>query len=61
MKTWERPELQELTISATAQGKHVTNAIDEVRVDPSTGNYWASFTSGEDSNLDPVGPIYPGK
>ena len=49
MKTWTTPEVSELNISATAQGKHISTSFDEIRVDQN-GNYWVSFTSGADSS-----------
>lgn len=56
MKTWTTPEVSELNISATAQGKHISTEFDEIRVDQN-GNYWVSFASGEDSNPDVDGSI----
>lgn len=55
MKKWERPELQELAISATAQGSKITTSWDEIRVDQN-GKYWAGMASGN-SSVTPVGPI----
>lgn len=60
MKKWEKPELEELSISATAQGKNIQFSFDEIRVDPDTGNYWVSFESGHDSNPPVSGEIHPG-
>lgn len=48
MKTWLAPDISELRIGATAQGKSLTSSYDEIRVDQN-GNYWVSFQSGEDS------------
>ena len=44
MKTWTTPEVEELEIMETAQGKKITFSIDEIRVD-SNNNIWASFQS----------------
>lgn len=49
MKTWSKPELKELNINLTAQGKNMNREYDEVRVDQN-GKYWVSFGSGPDSN-----------
>lgn len=56
MKTWVNPEVVELEISATAQGKKVQPSFDEIRVDQN-GNYWASFQSGKDTNPPVAGDI----
>ncbi len=56
MKTWTTPEVSELNISATAQGKQISASFDEIRVDQN-GNYWASFTSGADSNPEIKGDV----
>ncbi len=56
MKTWVNPEVVELTISATAQGNHMTDKFDEIRVDQN-GNLWAGFSSGEKSNPEIAGDI----
>lgn len=56
MKTWITPEVNELTIGATEQGQNISEKFDEIRVDQN-GNYWASFTSGEDSNPTTGGTI----
>ncbi len=56
MKNWNNPELEELAISATAQGHHVVPRFDELRVDQN-GNYWASFQSGGDTNPPVSGDI----
>lgn len=49
MKTWETPDIESLNIVYTEQGKHISTNFDEIRVDQN-GNYWVSFSSGEDSN-----------
>lgn len=49
MKTWNKPELKELDINLTAQGKNMNSKYDEIRVDQN-GQYWAGFGSGSDSN-----------
>lgn len=56
MKKFAAPELQELNISATAQGKNMNTEWDEVRVDQN-GKYWVSFGSGKDSNPDIDGEV----
>lgn len=56
MKKWTTPEVSELNISATAQGKAITTSFDEIRVDQD-GNYWASFSSGADSNPEVSGEV----
>lgn len=56
MKKWTTPEVSELNISATAQGKQIQPSFDEIRVDQN-GNYWASFASGADSNPEVSGEV----
>ena len=56
MKTWTTPEVSELNISATAQGKNISDDFDEIRVDQN-GNYWVSFASGVDSKPEVDGTI----
>jgi len=56
MKTWMNPEVVELDIACTEQGKHISTEFDEIRVDQN-GNYWVSFASGADSNPDVDGTI----
>lgn len=56
MKVWMKPQLEELKISKTEQGQHLSNNFDEIRVDQN-GNYWASFQSGEDSKPDIGGNV----
>lgn len=48
MKKWKTPEVEELSISCTEQGKNLSSQYDEIRVDQN-GNYWVSFSSGFDS------------
>lgn len=55
MKNWNNPELEELAISATAQGRKIQFSFDEIRVDQND-NWWASFQSGN-TPTTPVGPI----
>ena len=43
-------------MSCTAQGKHICEKFDEIRVDQN-GNYWAGFCSGEDSKPTPSGEV----
>ena len=47
MRTWTRPELEELEIAETAQGKQIKPSFDAIRVDDK-GNLWASFPSGDE-------------
>ncbi len=56
MKTWVTPEISELNLSCTEQGKDMSQSWDEIRVDQN-GEFWVSFQSGGDSNPKPVGPI----
>ena len=56
MKKWENPVLETLEVEKTLQGQHIAPEYDEIRVDQN-GNYWASFTSGEDSKPDLDGEI----
>lgn len=56
MKKWENPVLETLEVEKTLQGQHISLKFDEIRVDQN-GNYWASFTSGPDSNPDLDGEI----
>lgn len=56
MKKWNRPELEELSITCTEQGKCFNQQHDEIRVDQN-GNYWQSFGSGSDSNPDVSGKV----
>ncbi|MBQ6787606.1 MAG: hypothetical protein IJO85_07785 [Lachnospiraceae bacterium] len=57
MKKWNAPVMEELSISCTEQGKHISTEFDEIRVDQN-GNYWVSFASGgEDSNPDVDGNV----
>ena len=39
MKKWKTPEVEELSISCTEQGKNLSSQYDEIRVDQN-GNYW---------------------
>jgi len=48
MRTWTTPEVEELAISATAQGKEIKASFDAIRVDEN-GNIWASFPSGAEN------------
>lgn len=56
MTRWQKPELEELNIKETAQGKNLSSHFDEIRVDQN-GKYWASFASGSDSNPDTNGTV----
>ena len=56
MKKWKNPVLETLEVEKTLQGQHIAPEYDEIRVDQN-GNYWASFTSGEDSKPGTNGPI----
>lgn len=56
MRIWNVPEITELDISCTEQGKDMNTSWDEIRVDQD-GEFWVSFQSGADSNPKPVGPI----
>ena len=56
MKKWATPEISELNLSCTEQGKDMSTEWDEIRVDQNN-EYWVSFQSGADSNPNPVGPI----
>lgn len=38
MKKWKTPEVEELSISCTEQGKNLSSQYDEIRVDQN-GNY----------------------
>lgn len=42
MEKWQKPQLEELDIMETKQGKNLAVSFDELRVDQN-GNYWASF------------------
>lgn len=57
MRKWNAPEVTELNISCTEQGKNISTNYDEVRVDQN-GNYWYSFSSGVDSKVETDGNIY---
>ncbi len=46
MKKWTTPEVTELEISETAQGKKIKASFDAIRVDEN-GNLWVSFPSGD--------------
>lgn len=56
MSKWQRPELEELHIRETAQGKNLSSSFDEIRVDQN-GKYWASFASGFDSKPSTDGTV----
>ncbi len=56
MKKWTTPAIDELNVSATAQGKNLSTAYDEIRVDQN-GNYWVSFSSGFDSEPETNGDV----
>ena len=56
MKTWNTPEIAELDVACTEQGRDMAKDWDEIRVDQN-GEFWVSFQSGGDSNPEPVGPI----
>ena len=45
MKKWIVPEVEELKISETAQGKVIKASFDAIRTDDN-GNLWVSFPSG---------------
>jgi len=57
MKNWVKPDVEELNIKCTEQGKNISSNYDEIRVDQN-GNYWVSFSSGVDSEPDVAGDIY---
>ena len=56
MEKWQKPQLEELDIMETKQGKNLAVSFDELRVDQN-GNYWTSFASGFDSNPDTDGSV----
>jgi len=56
MKKWNAPEVTELSISCTEQGKDMSKKFDEIRVDQN-GNYWAGFGSGVDSKPEIDGEV----
>ena len=56
MKIWTTPSVEELNISCTEQGQHMSTEFDEIRVDQN-GNYWAGFASGTDSQPNVDGGI----
>lgn len=56
MKKWNAPEIDELNVSCTENGKDISKQFDEIRVDQN-GNYWASFASGIDSKPDTDGEV----
>lgn len=56
MNKWQRPELEELNINKTAQGRNLSSQFDEIRVDQN-GKYWASFVSGSDSKPETNGNV----
>ena len=56
MEKWQKPQLEELDIMETKQGKNLAVSFDELRVDQN-GNYWASFASRFDSNPDTDGSV----
>ena len=56
MEKWQKPQLEELDIMETKQGKNLAVSFDELRVDQN-GNYWVSFGSGTDSKPDTDGDI----
>lgn len=56
MRKWNAPEVTELNISCTEQGKDMSKDFDEIRVDQN-GNYWVSFGSGVDSNPETDGKV----
>lgn len=56
MKTWKNPDMEELSIICTEQGKCLNKQYDEIRVDQN-GNYWQGFGSGADSNPDTHGNV----
>ena len=56
MKKWNNPEVVSLDMSCTAQGKHICEKFDEIRVDQN-GNYWAGLCGGEDSKPTPSGEV----
>lgn len=56
MTVWTKPEMEELAINMTAQGKDMSTSFDEVRVDQN-GNYWVSFSSGADSKPEIDGNV----
>lgn len=56
MKKWTTPAIEELNISCTEQGQHMTENFDEIRVDQN-GNYWAGFASGADSQPEIDGEV----
>lgn len=56
MKTWLAPDVEELNINKTAQGRNMSNNFDEIRVDQNS-NYWVSFSSGADSQPEITGSV----
>ena len=56
MKKWTAPAIETLKVSCTEQGQNISTTFDEIRVDQN-GNYWASFSSGEDSNPETGGTL----
>lgn len=49
MKNWEMPVMEELTISATAQGSKVITTIDNTWFDSEKGEIHADFDEHEAS------------
>jgi len=56
MKKWNTPVVDELNVACTERGKKISANFDEIRVDQN-GNYWASFTSGNDSEPEISGEV----
>lgn len=52
MKVWNRAELVELEISATAQGGSNLQEIDNYWTDKNTGDLYASYASGGNTTGD---------
>ena len=50
MKVWENAELVELNICETAEGGRNLDRVDNIYTDTITGNFYASFASGNVGN-----------
>ena len=56
MKVWKDAELLELNINETAEGGRNLEKVDGIYTDTITGNYYASFASGN-TNAETSGDI----
>ena len=54
MKVWERAEVIELSISATAEGGKNIEKVDNYWTDVNTGDLYASYASGGDTTGDDI-------